>query len=90
MGFISAPGPLELMVILVVALIVLGPQRLPEAARSVGRGFRELKESLSSDAYDDDSYDDEPETEPIAHDEPEPVEIDEPAPVVHAEPVKDS
>ena len=92
MGFISAPGPLELMVILVVALIVLGPQRLPEAARSVGRGFRELKESLSSDAYDDDPYDDEdePETEPIAHDEPEPVEIDEPAPVVHAEPVKDS
>ena len=90
MGFISAPGPLELMVILVVALIVLGPQRLPEAARSVGRGFRELKESLSSDAYDDDPYDDEPETEPIAHDEPEPVEIDEPAPVAHAEPVKDS
>ena len=82
MGFISAPGPLELMVILVVALIVLGPQRLPEAARSVGRGFRELKESLSSDAYDDDSYDDdepELETEPI-----------EPAPVAHAEPVKDS
>jgi TatA/E family protein of Tat protein translocase len=36
MGFISAPGPLELMVILVIALIVLGPQKLPEAARSVG------------------------------------------------------
>jgi sec-independent protein translocase protein TatA len=48
-GFISAPGPLELMVILVVALIVLGPQRLPEAARSVGRGMRELKESLTMD-----------------------------------------
>jgi sec-independent protein translocase protein TatA len=47
MGFISAPGPLELMVILVVALIVLGPKRLPEAARSVGRGMRELKQSLS-------------------------------------------
>ena len=37
MGFISAPGPLELMVILVVALIVLGPARLPDAARSVGK-----------------------------------------------------
>ena len=49
MGFISAPGPLELMVILVVALIVLGPARLPEAARSVGRGMRELKESLTAD-----------------------------------------
>ena len=57
MGFISAPGPLELMVILVVALIVLGPQKLPEAARSVGRGMRELKESLTSDDDEPDPYD---------------------------------
>ena len=48
MGFISAPGPLELMVILVIALIVLGPQKLPEAARSVGKGMRELRESLTA------------------------------------------
>ena len=58
MGFISAPGPLELMVILVVALIVLGPKKLPEAARSVGRGMRELKESLTADDDDErDTYD---------------------------------
>jgi sec-independent protein translocase protein TatA len=61
MGFISAPGPLELMVILVVALIVLGPAKLPEAARSVGRGVRELKESL---AGNDDDDEDEPYDEP--------------------------
>ena len=48
MGFIWAPSPLELMVILVVALIVLGPARLPDAARSVGKGMREFKESLSA------------------------------------------
>ncbi|MEA2408019.1 MAG: sec-independent protein translocase protein TatA [Thermoleophilaceae bacterium] len=61
MGFISAPGPLELMVILVVALIVLGPQKLPEAARSVGRGMRELKESLTASDEERDAYDyDEP------------------------------
>ena len=62
MGFLSAPGPLELMVILVIALIVLGPQKLPEAARSVGRGMRELKESLTADDDGrDDAYDyDEP------------------------------
>jgi sec-independent protein translocase protein TatA len=64
MAFISAPGPLELMVILVVALIVLGPQRLPEAARSVGRGMRELKQSLSADDHDDDPYDEPARTEP--------------------------
>ena len=59
MAFISAPGPLELMVILVVALIVLGPKRLPDAARSVGRGMRELKDSLSGANDDDDrDYDD--------------------------------
>jgi sec-independent protein translocase protein TatA len=58
MGFISAPGPLELMVILVIALIVLGPQKLPEAARSVGRGMRELKESLTAEDDDEpDTYD---------------------------------
>ena len=45
MGFISAPGPLELIVILVIALIVLGPKKLPEAARSVGTGCASSKES---------------------------------------------
>jgi sec-independent protein translocase protein TatA len=61
MGFISAPGPLEMMVILVVALLVLGPQRLPEVARSVGKGMRELKDSLSG--VSDDDYADELEEE---------------------------
>jgi sec-independent protein translocase protein TatA len=55
MGFITAPGPLELLVILIVALLVLGPKRLPEAARSVGRGMRELKDSLAG--VDDDDED---------------------------------
>ena len=57
MGFISAPGPLELMVILVVALLVLGPQKLPEAARSFGKGIRELKQSLTADDDERDAYD---------------------------------
>ena len=55
MGFIAAPGPLEIVVILVVALLVLGPQRLPEVARSVGKGMREFKDSLQGIGdYDDD------------------------------------
>ena len=61
---ISTPGPLELMVILVIALIVLGPKRLPEAARSVGKGMREMKDALQGHGLDDDPYaDDELEEE---------------------------
>jgi sec-independent protein translocase protein TatA len=63
MGFISTPGPMELIVILIVALIVLGPNKLPEAARSVGRGMREFKESISGP---DDDLDDEPDDRPAA------------------------
>jgi sec-independent protein translocase protein TatA len=39
----------ELLVILVIALIVLGPKKLPEAGRSLGRGMREFKASLNGD-----------------------------------------
>ena len=46
-------SPLEMIVLLVIALIVLGPQRLPEIARSVGRGMREFRAALSSDHRDD-------------------------------------
>ena len=42
-------GPMELVVILAIALIVLGPKKLPEAGRSLGRGMREFKNSLTGD-----------------------------------------
>jgi sec-independent protein translocase protein TatA len=38
-------GPLELMVILVVALLVVGPKRLPEVGRSIGKGIREFRKA---------------------------------------------
>jgi len=38
----------EILIILLVALIVLGPKRLPEAARSVSKGFRELRRVQTS------------------------------------------
>ncbi|MBV9818330.1 MAG: twin-arginine translocase TatA/TatE family subunit [Solirubrobacterales bacterium] len=41
--------PTHLLLILVVALVVLGPQRLPEAARSIGRGMHDLKRAMSDD-----------------------------------------
>ena len=50
-------GPMELIIVLVIALIVLGPKRLPEVGRSVGRGMREFKESLSGERRDEDDDD---------------------------------
>jgi sec-independent protein translocase protein TatA len=38
-------GPTELIIVLAIALLVLGPKRLPEAGRAVGKGMREFKES---------------------------------------------
>jgi sec-independent protein translocase protein TatA len=47
-------GPFELAIVLVIALIVFGPKRLPELGKSVGRGIREFKGSLSGENDDDD------------------------------------
>ena len=41
-------GIAGLIVILIVALLVFGPKRLPEIGRSLGRGMREFKDSVSS------------------------------------------
>jgi sec-independent protein translocase protein TatA len=43
-------NPVHLIFIAVVALIVLGPKRLPELARSLGHGMREFRESMSQAA----------------------------------------
>ena len=40
-------GPMELLVVGIIALLVLGPKRLPEVGRSLGKGMREFKDSLA-------------------------------------------
>ena len=40
-------GPMEMIVVLAIALIVLGPKRLPELGRSLGSGMREFKDSIT-------------------------------------------
>jgi sec-independent protein translocase protein TatA len=40
-------GPTELVIVLALALLVLGPKRLPAAGRSLGQGMREFKDSIS-------------------------------------------
>jgi sec-independent protein translocase protein TatA len=47
-------GPMELVIVLAIALIVLGPKKLPEVGRSIGKGMREFKDSLSGDRHDED------------------------------------
>ena len=51
----------EVLLVLALALLIFGPQRLPEMGRSLGKGLREFKDSVSGiTARDDDDEDGEP------------------------------
>jgi len=56
-------GPLELAIVLIVALIVFGPKRLPELGRSMGRGMREFRSSIGGDHKDE--MEDSPASAPV-------------------------
>ncbi len=47
------PGPLEIIVILVIVLVIFGPKRLPDLGRSLGRGMREFKDSVTGKDKDE-------------------------------------
>lgn len=47
-------GPLEIAIVLIIALIVFGPKRLPELGSSLGRGIREFRNTVTGDKHDDD------------------------------------
>ena len=75
-------GPLEIAIVLIIALIVFGPKRLPELGKSLGRGINEFREGVSKigdddkDDEDDDEFDDEPAAlEPPPGDDPVVTEI---------------
>lgn len=48
----------ELVIVLVIALIVLGPKKLPDAGRALGNGIREFKDSINGDSGKRDQDDD--------------------------------
>ena len=57
-------GPLEILVVLIIALVVFGPKRLPELGRSLGKGIREFGlDQRRHDDEDDDTEDKVPELE---------------------------
>ena len=66
-------GPLELAIVLIIALVIFGPKRLPELGKSLGNGIREFKDSVTNSHDDDD-------------DEPAAIEngVEEPVPPVAA------
>jgi sec-independent protein translocase protein TatA len=47
-------GIWEVLILLLVVLLVFGPKRLPEMGRSLGRGMREFKDSISGKDFEDD------------------------------------
>jgi sec-independent protein translocase protein TatA len=46
-------GPLELAIVLIIALVIVGPKKLPELGQSAGKGFREFKDSVTGSSDDD-------------------------------------
>jgi sec-independent protein translocase protein TatA len=72
-------GPLEIVVVLIIALIVFGPKRLPELGRSLGKGIREFKGSVSGE-FDDEEP---PRQHEIAPGDPGPAADEQAEPVAH-------
>jgi sec-independent protein translocase protein TatA len=47
------PGPLEIVILLVIVLLIFGPKRLPDLGRSLGNGMREVMDSVTGKDDDD-------------------------------------
>jgi sec-independent protein translocase protein TatA len=69
-------GPLEIIIVLIIALIVFGPKRLPELGSSLGRGIREFRNTVTGDKSGDE---DEDEVKAIHATPPPPASAEQPA-----------
>ena len=67
-------GPLEIIVVLVIALVVFGPKRLPELGSSLGRGIREFRSTVTGEKDDDDD-----DAKAIAASKPAAAPVEQPA-----------
>jgi sec-independent protein translocase protein TatA len=50
---VGIESPVHLLFLAAVALMVLGPKRLPELARALGKGIREFRESIDTGSHDE-------------------------------------
>jgi TatA/E family protein of Tat protein translocase len=78
-------GPLEILVVLIVALVVFGPTKLPQLGRQVGRGYREfrkfqqgIRDDIQGAFGEDDEDDDRPRDENDGDDTPRRIEARKP------------
>ena len=62
MPFINGIGPVELIIVLVIALIVVGPGRLPDVGAALGKSIREFRQA-ASDTKDAVSIEQKPQSE---------------------------
>lgn len=46
----SSIGPMEIAIVAIIALLVLGPKKLPEAGRGIGKSLREFKTAIGGDS----------------------------------------
>lgn len=54
----SRIGPTELILILVIALVIFGPSKLPEIGKAIGSAINEFKNSVNTSSKDDDKKED--------------------------------
>ena len=46
-------GPMELIIVAVIALLIIGPKKLPDAGRSLGKSMREFKGAIGGGGDDE-------------------------------------
>jgi sec-independent protein translocase protein TatA len=68
-------GPMEIGLVLIIALIVFGPKKLPDLGRSLGKGIREFKGSIGGDDESETT-----EVPPASIEPPRPSEREQPSP----------
>jgi sec-independent protein translocase protein TatA len=73
-------GPLELVIVLIIAIVVVGPKKLPQLGHSLGSGMREFKDSITGKDKGDDDEDAERDAFGTSTEQPTRSELDPSAP----------